>query len=92
MINNFVFDTNTLISAALSPFSTNALALKRAESLGKIVYSRNTWSEFLDVLFRSKFYKYFSIEIRNEIADRFLNRFTEISISFEVKECRDPKE
>ena len=89
---NFVFDTNTLVSAALSPFSTNALAIKKAESIGKIVYCKATWAEFLNVLFRKKFDKYFSLETRNEIADRFLSRFTEIEITFGITDCRDPKD
>ncbi|WP_221393916.1 hypothetical protein [Dyadobacter sp. NIV53] len=62
MKNSFVFDTNTLVSASLSPFSSNALAIKRAAIIGEIVYSDATWNEFLNVLFRTKFDKYFTIE------------------------------
>ncbi|GAB3698551.1 putative toxin-antitoxin system toxin component, PIN family [Spirosoma flavus] len=88
----FVFDANTLISAALSPLSTNAQALKKADSIGQIVYSNETWLEFLDVLFRSKFDKYFSLAAREEIADRFLSRFHEIQVTETVPACRDPKD
>lgn len=90
--NNFVFDTNTLISAALSPHSTNALAMKKAESLGTIVYSSATWSEFLDVLFRNRFDKYFTRGQRERIAARFLARFKKIEASVLIEECRDPKD
>jgi len=64
MRGNFVFDTNTLISAALSPFSKNAEAIIKAESLGIIVYSENTLEEFQNVLFRPKFDRYFSVSSR----------------------------
>jgi len=90
--NNFVADTNVLVSAALSPRSTNALALKKALKLGKIVYSHATWSEFLAVLFRSKFDKYFSIESREKIQNLFLSQFDEVEVEVSVKACRDLKD
>ena len=89
---NFVFDTNTLISAALSPFSKNAEAIIKAENLGIIVYSENTWHEFHNVLFRPKFDKYFSVSAREIIATRFLNRFKKINVDIVIKECRDSKD
>jgi putative PIN family toxin of toxin-antitoxin system len=92
MKNRFVFDTNTLVSAALSPNSTNALAIKKAELLGEVVYSNATWAEFLDVLFRSKFDKYFSVEERNQIAERFKLRFQSIAVNVVIVECRDQKD
>ena len=92
MKNRFVFDTNSLISAALSPKSTNASAIKRAESLGEIVYSNATWSEFLNVLFRTKFDKYFSIEEREQISERFLLMFKQVKVNVVVTDCRDAKD
>jgi putative PIN family toxin of toxin-antitoxin system len=92
MKNRFVFDTNTLISAALSPNSTNAQALKRAEFLGDIVYSNSTWSEFLNVLFRTKFDKYFTIEEREYLAERFREMFQQIVVDVVIAECRDSKD
>jgi len=92
MKNSFVFDTNTLISAALSPFSTNASAIKKAETLGAIVYSDDTWNEFLNVLFRIKFDKYFTIGQREELAERFASRFLNIKVNEVILECRDPKD
>ena len=92
MSSNFVFDTNTLISAALSPFSKNAEAIEKAESLGIIVYSEQTWQEFNNVLFRPKFDKYFSIFSREIIATRFLNRFKKVNVDVIIKECRDSKD
>ncbi len=92
MKNRFVFDTNALISAVLSPFSTNAAAVKQAEKLGEVVYSDNTWSEFLDVLFRKKFDAFFTLEEREQIADRFLARFEKKQVSESISACRDPKD
>jgi len=92
MRNRFVFDTNSLISAALSPHSKNAQAIKRAELLGEIVYSNVTWNEFLSVLFRAKFDKYFTVEDRKEIAARFLRRFRRIDVNIIITECRDEKD
>ncbi|WP_080059783.1 putative toxin-antitoxin system toxin component, PIN family [Spirosoma aerolatum] len=92
MKDRFVFDANALISAALSRLPTNAHALKKADSIGTIVYSNETCLEFLDVLFRSKFDKYFSLSVREEIADRFLSRFHEVQVTETVVACRDPKD
>ena len=92
MKSRFVFDTNTLISAALSPKSTNAWAIKRAESLGEIVYSNATWSEFLNVLFRPKFDKYFTIEEREKVSDKFLLMFQQIQVNVVITDCRDAKD
>lgn len=89
---NFVFDTNTLISAALSPFSKNAEAIIKAENLGIIVYSELTWQEFQNVLFRPKFDKYISVSSREIIAERFLDRFKKVNIDTIIRECRDSKD
>ena len=55
----FVFDTNSLISAALISTSTNRKALEKAISLGSIAIAPNTLDELLDVIFRQKLDKYF---------------------------------
>lgn len=92
MKNKFVFDTNALISAVLSPSSTNARAVKRAEILGEIVYSDACWSEFTEVLFRKKFDPFFTTEERREIADRLLLRFIKENVTLSIDACRDPKD
>lgn len=88
----FVVDTNVLVSAALSPYSTNADALKKALSLGKIVYSRATWTEFLEVLFRKKFDRYFTVAARRQIADRFIVHFENRETTEAIQACRDPND
>ena len=64
MNNVFVFDTNTFVSAILSPKSTNAQAIVLAENIGKIVFSSETFLELSEVLLRKKFDKYFTIKFR----------------------------
>jgi len=88
----FVVDTNVVVSAALSPYSANASALKKALSLGKIVYSRATWTEFLEALFRKKFDRYFTVAARQQIADRFIVHFENCEKTEVIQACRDPKD
>lgn len=88
----FIADTNTLISALLSPYSTNAKAIQKAERLGKFVFSTSTQLEFTEVLFRKKFDPYFSREVRQEMAERIIKRFAKNEPKVSVNECRDPKD
>jgi len=91
-MSNFAIDTNVLISALLSPHSTNALALKKAHELGNVVYSRETEMELSNVLMRKKFDPYFTVEARLEILDRFSADSTEFTPTEKVSVCRDPKD
>jgi|GEM_PF-1795820 uncharacterized protein len=59
MNHKFVFDTNSLISAALLRTSINAKALNHALDIGRIVMSEPVLVEFEAVIFRKKFDKYF---------------------------------
>ena len=61
-LNVFVFDTNALISAALSKFSVSAQAYDHALRTGSIAVSEPLIEEFIDVLFRKKLDKYFLSE------------------------------
>lgn len=60
--------------------------------LGEVVYSDETWSEFLNVLFRAKFDKYFTIEEREQIAERFHLSFRQVNVNVTISECRDEKD
>jgi predicted nucleic acid-binding protein len=66
MIKIFVFDTNILISANLSPGSVNRKAYDRAREIGIPVYSNSTLAEFAETLLRTKFDKYISVKKRLE--------------------------
>lgn len=91
--NFFVFDTNSLISAALISASINARALDAAINAGRLAISQPALQEFTDVLFRKKFDKYFLDD-----TERFeiINKIEENSILFFPKEiiteCRDQKD
>lgn len=92
MNNVFVFDTNTFVSAILSPKSTNAQAIVLAENIGKIVFSSETFLELSEVLLRKKFDKYFTIKFRSELLERVFLRYNFVEPSIKITECRDFKD
>jgi predicted nucleic acid-binding protein len=55
MTDFFILDTNVLISAALTPNSTSRKVLDKVMGLGAMASSRETITEFIDVLYRKKF-------------------------------------
>lgn len=77
MTKHFVFDTNSLISASLLADSVNRKAILKVIQLGKIALSNETFDEFIEVLFRKKFDKYFFDE------NERLELFSEIEQSLE---------
>lgn len=91
MIKIFVFDTNSLISANLSPESINRKAYDRARELGMPVYSSVTLREFAETLIRPKFDKYISAERRMQAIASFEKRSQHIQVSINIDICRDPK-
>jgi uncharacterized protein len=56
--SNFVFDTNTLVSASLIKKSNPRLALNIARKSGTVLFSEDTLEELNEVLFRRKLDKY----------------------------------
>lgn len=89
----FVFDTNTLVSAGILRKSVSNEALAKAVRSGKIVNSKACFDEFIEVILRKKFDKYFeSTSERLEFIDEIEFR----SIFFEpmdsITDCRDPKD
>jgi putative PIN family toxin of toxin-antitoxin system len=92
MIKIFVFDTNSLISANLSPDSVNRKAFDKARQIGMAVYSNATFAEFAEVLARPKFDKYISIKKRRQAVTAFKKRGYLIPVSITLKICRDPKD
>lgn len=91
--NFFVFDTNSLISAALIKSSVNAQALDAALNIGRLVTSEPALQEFKEVIFRKKFDKYFS---NDEERLEAINKIELNSVFFSpheiILECRDPKD
>jgi putative PIN family toxin of toxin-antitoxin system len=87
----FVFDTNSLISAALIKNSVNAVALTKAFEAGRLVVSSETLLEFIEVLYRPKFDKYLSNERRVSLIN-IIEQDALIWQNIEsIRACRDPK-
>jgi putative PIN family toxin of toxin-antitoxin system len=89
---NFIFDTNTFISAILLENSTSALALDKAFQTGKIVVSDATFLEFTQVLFRKKFDKYLTNERRLQALSKLERDTISQSVVTRLNICRDPKD
>jgi putative PIN family toxin of toxin-antitoxin system len=92
MIKIFVFDTNSLISANLSPNSVNRQAYDKAREIGIPVYSDPTLKEFSETLVRPKFDKYISNESRLNAINAFTKAGQLIQVSINIDACRDPKD
>jgi putative PIN family toxin of toxin-antitoxin system len=92
MIKIFIFDTNTLISAALSPGSVNRKAYDRAREIGITVHSSSTFAEFSEALSRPKFDKYISIQRRHQSIIAFEKTSQLVTVSTNINLCRDPKD
>jgi uncharacterized protein len=90
--NRYVFDTNTLISAALFPSSKPAEALNIAINKVFLFASEATIKELEEVLNRKKFDKYISIERRIDFLNAFRNFVLILPIVSQVQDCRDPKD
>ena len=87
-----VFDTNTLVSAALSKQSVSRKAFEKAVDLGGILASLETIQELNEVLFRSKFDKYVSVEERQLFSINYLAVVKVLPIKMKLNDCRDPKD
>ncbi|QIW16067.1 putative toxin-antitoxin system toxin component, PIN family [Pasteurellaceae bacterium RH1A] len=89
-----VVDTNVLISAILSPKSLSALALKKALIDYDLYLSKETFSEFLEVIQRDKFKKF--LNNRLDERDAFIKDLQALGVFIEpshhVHDCRDPKD
>lgn len=89
----FVFDTNSLVSASLIAGTMTAGAMDRAVILGKLAFSNATMDEFVEVLFRKKFDKYF---LNDEEKYSVIQTISLSAVFFPIAEiitgCRDPKD
>lgn len=89
----FVFDTNSLLSAALIASSVNANALDIAINMGRIVVSEPVLKEFKEVIFRKKFDKYFlNIKEKLEAIEKIEHNSIFFSPVKTISICRDPKD
>lgn len=85
-----VVDTNLVVSAALKPSSTPALALLAVRTGTRLAISQAVQDEYVEVLARPKFAKALSPARR----DAFLSSLLADAVMFEpavrVHDCRDP--
>jgi uncharacterized protein len=86
----FVFDTNALISAFLVKNSTSDRAFRKAVARGTLAISEAAMTEFLEVLWRPKFDKYFTPEERIEIIKEVEKYAVLFSASEQINVSTDP--
>ena len=87
-----VVDTGVLVSAAIRPQSVPALALEKALLHYEVCMSLATLAELQDVLNRSKFDRYASIEFRHAFIDGLTRHVRMVKVTAQVRECPDPKD
>jgi putative PIN family toxin of toxin-antitoxin system len=90
MIKPVVLDTNVLISAALSPSGLPAQVVRHTIEQGRIVFSDETYEEFYSRLWRPKFDRYITREMRQSILLDFSNIADWVNIAGKLDLCRDP--
>lgn len=92
MIDLFVFDTNTLVSALLFTNSKPDLALRKARVDGFLVCSEATFTELSEVLMRPKFDRYLSQESRQQFLTNYRNAVLWVDVTHPITDCRDAKD
>jgi putative PIN family toxin of toxin-antitoxin system len=85
-----VFDTGVLVSAAILPESTPALALEKAWLYFDICASTATLAELEMVLSRPKFDRYADAALRQSFIAGFRQHVRLIDVASEVTDCPDP--
>lgn len=91
-LRRFVFDTTTLVGAALFEGSVPDRALRQALRLGDVLLSAETLGEAADVFGRAKFDRYVTATVREEFLETLLERASWVEVTEEVRACRDPKD
>ncbi len=91
-LNRIVVDTNVFVSAIALPRSVPRQAVDQALAHGLLLFSESTMTELVEVLFRSKFDQYSSIEARTLFLVQLKRASESVRILQDVRECRDPKD
>ncbi len=89
---HFIIDTNVIISVAIFSSLNPALAIKKALSLGNLVFSEPVLQEYAETLSNPKFDAYLSPEKRLLFLNTLIADGLVIKISNTIKICRDPKD
>ncbi len=88
----FVFDTNVLLTAMLSPHSGSNMAMSKAFRQGIVVYSDATLAELENKIHLPKFDKYLPLPRRLQFYHRFAFITFPVKITVPINACRDPKD
>jgi uncharacterized protein len=96
-LRRVVFDTSTLVSAALRPHSVPFQALHSALSVCDVCASRQTLGELKTVLTRAKLRRYLPDDLRRQFVEMMENHVRLSVVRDEVfpadrPPCRDPKD
>lgn len=92
MTRNFVFDTNVLLSAMLSPRSDNNRAFIKAIQHDYLVYSEDTLAELEEKIYLSRLDKYVPLPKRLAFYYKYKDTAFPTLINVQIKACRDPKD
>lgn len=87
-----VFDTNSLVSAALSKASVSRAAYELALRKCKILTSPACLSELTEVLHRPKFNKYITHFEASLFVAAYAEKAVFIDVDQKITDCRDPKD
>jgi putative PIN family toxin of toxin-antitoxin system len=88
----FVFDANVIVSAFLFKTSQPRLSLEIAKNQGIIILSETVIDELSNVLSRSKFDRYLSRSIRQDLLETLVEASLLVQPSESINECRDPQD
>ncbi len=86
----FVFDTNVLVSALLTPKGHSRQAFTKADHNGVILLSSETFAEVEQVIYRERFDKYVTNAERTRFLSDLLEKAALIPITESITVCRDP--
>ena len=86
----YVFDTNTLVSAALFRGGTPGEAFRHALNTGVVLLSEATFEEIDEVIAREKFDDYLTPEERGAFIEAVIRRSRFVNPTEEIQVCRDP--
>ena len=87
-----VFDTNTVVSAALFRGSVPERAIFLGLRIAAVLMSRELAGELNDVLSRPRFDRYADREIREEFLQDLVRQAESVEVTERVRACRDPKD
>lgn len=91
-VKSVVFDTSTLISAAIRTTSVPAQAYQLALKSCRLYASEETLDELANVLRRDYLDRYLEREEREKFLLVYISSVTQIPVPIEVTDCRDPKD